>query len=223
MAYQPMPPCSVRPQASLNCNIVPCLPRLPPGQSHTFLIRLLLQQSRQRVPRKQHNPETRPLRPRTLHQTHRQQLIRKPQANRRNPPQDRKPQPEPHNQLDRLHPRQGPLKPNPHRNPLHLRRSPPPRPDKHRSRPRRTQHRRRGPKSQRQSTILKPKVRSARAAVTSLVGPLAARSWGLRLALGLEIERHCRADEVLQGRLIDLLAFVDVDGAPDIPFEAGVE
>ena len=58
-----------------------------------------------------------------------------------------------------------------------------------------------------------------------LVGPLAARSWGLRLALGLEIEieRHRSADEILQGRLIDLVAFVDVDGAPDIPVEAGVE
>src|SRR5437879_2587505 len=54
-----------------------------------------------------------------------------------------------------------------------------------------------------------------------LVGPLAARSPGPRLAL--EIERHCSADEVLQGRLIDLVALVDVDGAPDIPVEAGVE
>jgi hypothetical protein len=56
-----------------------------------------------------------------------------------------------------------------------------------------------------------------------LVGPLAARSPWLRLALALEIERHCSADEILQGRLIDLVAFVDVDGAPDIPVEAGVE
>src|SRR6202011_651448 len=56
-----------------------------------------------------------------------------------------------------------------------------------------------------------------------LVGPLAARSPGLRLALALEIERHRSADEILQGRLIDLVAFVDVDGAPDIPVEAGVE
>src|SRR5437870_2621734 len=30
-----------------------------------------------------------------------------------------------------------------------------------------------------------------------LVGPLAARSPGLRLALALEIERHCSADEIL--------------------------
>ena len=56
-----------------------------------------------------------------------------------------------------------------------------------------------------------------------LVGPLAARSPGLGLALALEIERHCSADEILQGRLIDLVAFVDVDGAPGIPVEAGVE
>ena len=60
-----------------------------------------------------------------------------------------------------------------------------------------------------------------------LVGSLAARAPGLRLglqpALNLEIERHCSTDEILQGRLIDLLAFVDVDGAPDIPVEAGIE
>src|SRR6266446_7261519 len=58
-----------------------------------------------------------------------------------------------------------------------------------------------------------------------LSGPLAARSPGLRLALALEmeVERHCSADEILQGQLIDLFAFVDVDGAPDIPLEAGVE
>jgi hypothetical protein len=56
-----------------------------------------------------------------------------------------------------------------------------------------------------------------------LVGLLAARSPGLRLALALEIERHCCADEILQGRLIDLVAFMDVDGAPYIPVEAGVE
>jgi len=61
--------------------------------------------------------------------------------------------------------------------------------------------------------------------VTELAGPLAAGSPGLRLALALEmeIERHCSADEILQGCLIDLVAFVDVDGAPDIPIEAGVE
>jgi hypothetical protein len=56
-----------------------------------------------------------------------------------------------------------------------------------------------------------------------LVGPLAARSPGLRLPLAHEIERHCSADESLQSRLIDLVAFVDVDGAPDVPVEAGVE
>src|SRR5260370_14602451 len=60
-----------------------------------------------------------------------------------------------------------------------------------------------------------------------LVGPLAARSPGVRLGLrfilALEIERHCSADEIFQGRRIDLVAFVDVDGAPDIPVEAGVK
>jgi hypothetical protein len=60
-----------------------------------------------------------------------------------------------------------------------------------------------------------------------LVSPIAARSPGLRLELShsleFEIERHGSADEVLQGGLIDLLAFVDVDGAPDISVEAGVE
>ena len=59
----------------------------------------------------------------------------------------------------------------------------------------------------------------------TLVGPLAAHSPGLRLALALEmeIERYYSADEILQGRLIDIVALVDVDGAPHIPFEAGVE
>ena len=66
----------------------------------------------------------------------------------------------------------------------------------------------------------------------ALVGPLAARSLGLQLATyrpvswlalalePLEIDRHCSADEILQGRLIDLAAFVDVDGAPDITAKA---
>src|SRR5713226_2363018 len=49
------------------------------------------------------------------------------------------------------------------------------------------------------------------------------RSPSLRLALALEIERHCSADEILQEHLIDLVAFVDVYGAPGIPVEAGVE
>lgn len=63
-----------------------------------------------------------------------------------------------------------------------------------------------------------------------LAGPLAARSPGLRLALlynhmcwAPEIERHRGADEILQGHCIDLVAFVEVDSAPDIAFEAGVE
>ncbi|MEA3005712.1 MAG: hypothetical protein QOI94_981, partial [Acidobacteriaceae bacterium] len=41
----------------------------------------------------------------------------------------------------------------------------------------------------------------------NLAGLLAAHSPGLRFALALEIERHCSADEILQGRLIDLVAF----------------
>jgi hypothetical protein len=45
----------------------------------------------------------------------------------------------------------------------------------------------------------------------------------LRLALTREIERHCIADEIFQGCHIELVAFVDVDGAPDAPVEAGVE
>ena len=60
-----------------------------------------------------------------------------------------------------------------------------------------------------------------------LAGALAARTAGLwlwfGLALGMEIESHRIADEGLQGRFIELFAFVDVDGAPDIPVEAGVE
>ena len=58
-----------------------------------------------------------------------------------------------------------------------------------------------------------------------LVGQLAARPPGSRLALALElqIEPHCGADQILQGSLIDWVAFVDVDGAPDISLEAGVE
>jgi hypothetical protein len=42
-------------------------------------------------------------------------------------------------------------------------------------------------------------------------------------ALALEIERHCGAEEILQGRFIDLVAVVNVDGAPDVPVEAGVD
>jgi hypothetical protein len=56
-----------------------------------------------------------------------------------------------------------------------------------------------------------------------LIGPLAACSPGLRLVLALEIECHCGADEILQGRRIEFVAFVNVDGAPGIPVEARVE
>ena len=60
-----------------------------------------------------------------------------------------------------------------------------------------------------------------------LVSLIATRSPELRLGLShspeFEIERHGSSDEVLQGRLVDLLAFVNVDGAPNISLEAGVE
>ncbi len=55
----------------------------------------------------------------------------------------------------------------------------------------------------------------------NLAGRLAGSSPGLWL--GFEIKRHRSTDEILQGRRIDLVAFVDIDGAPDIPVEAGVE
>ncbi len=56
-----------------------------------------------------------------------------------------------------------------------------------------------------------------------LAGPLAARAPWLRLALCHKVERHRGADEILQGGLVDLVAFVNVDSAPDIAVEAGVE
>ena len=56
-----------------------------------------------------------------------------------------------------------------------------------------------------------------------LTGPFPARATGLRLALVLEIERHGSADQILQSPLIDLVTFVNVDGAPDISVQAGVE
>jgi hypothetical protein len=43
------------------------------------------------------------------------------------------------------------------------------------------------------------------------------------LLLPMRFECHCRADEILQGRLLNLVAFLDVDGAPGVPVEAGVE
>lgn len=56
-----------------------------------------------------------------------------------------------------------------------------------------------------------------------LFGPLAGRSAGFRLALVFEIQRHCSADEIFQGGLSDVVAFVDVDNAPDISLKARVE
>jgi len=37
------------------------------------------------------------------------------------------------------------------------------------------------------------------------------------------MERHCSTDKILLCDLIDLFAFMDVDGSPEIPAEAGVE
>jgi len=55
------------------------------------------------------------------------------------------------------------------------------------------------------------------------VGQLAARSPGLRLALALQIKRRCSADQILQARLINLVALMEIDGAPGVAFKAGVE
>ena len=56
---------------------------------------------------------------------------------------------------------------------------------------------------------------------------LAGGSTRLRVALvsvlTLEIESHSGADEILQGRLIDHVALMEVDRAPDVPLKAGVE
>lgn len=59
----------------------------------------------------------------------------------------------------------------------------------------------------------------------SLAGPLAndPPGDGLRFRLAFEIESHGSADEMLQRRLIDFVALVDVDGAPHIPLKAGIE
>ena len=51
----------------------------------------------------------------------------------------------------------------------------------------------------------------------------ATRALPAGLCLALEVERDGGADEGLQSGLIHLLAFVDVDGAADVAFEAGVE
>lgn len=47
--------------------------------------------------------------------------------------------------------------------------------------------------------------------VMKLVGALAGGSQGLRLVLALEIQCHCGADEILQCRLVNFVAFVDLD------------
>jgi hypothetical protein len=54
-----------------------------------------------------------------------------------------------------------------------------------------------------------------------LTGALAART--LLLAFALDVEGDSGADEILERRLVDFVAFVDVDGAADIAVEARVE
>ena len=56
-----------------------------------------------------------------------------------------------------------------------------------------------------------------------LVELLAARGPELPLAFALKIERYSSADKILQGLFIHVVAFMDVDSAPGIPVEAGVE
>jgi hypothetical protein len=51
----------------------------------------------------------------------------------------------------------------------------------------------------------------------------ATHSPGLRLALTLEIECRRSTNEIFQRRHLDLVAFVNVNRAPDFPLEAGVE
>ena len=46
---------------------------------------------------------------------------------------------------------------------------------------------------------------------------------GLWLALALKIVLNSCTDEIFQSCFVNLLAFVDIDGAPDIAVEAGVE
>lgn len=46
---------------------------------------------------------------------------------------------------------------------------------------------------------------------------------GLRIAFALEVKCYGFADQLFQRRFIDLVAFVDVDSAPDISLKAGIE
>lgn len=65
--------------------------------------------------------------------------------------------------------------------------------------------------------------RRCAACFSQLLNPLAARPLWLGVALAHEIERHCGADEILQRCPIELVAFMDVDGSPDIPVQTGIE
>lgn len=49
------------------------------------------------------------------------------------------------------------------------------------------------------------------------------RAFSSGLLLALSIQRHSFTNEVLQRIFVDLVFFLDVDGPPDLPVEAGVE
>src|SRR5438093_5621712 len=64
-----------------------------------------------------------------------------------------------------------------------------------------------------------PGAREARSAIKKS----ASSALGGRSLPACNVQRHRRADERLQGRRVDLLALVDVDGSSRVPIEAGVE
>src|SRR5438309_6132859 len=64
-----------------------------------------------------------------------------------------------------------------------------------------------------------PGAREGRSAIKTS----ASAALGGRSLPACNVQRHGRADERLQGRRVDLLALVDVDGSSRVPIEAGVE
>lgn len=46
---------------------------------------------------------------------------------------------------------------------------------------------------------------------------------GLSLFLSFGVQLDCSADYLLEGRLIDLVAFMQIDCAPCVPIQAGIE
>src|SRR5438093_10738480 len=58
---------------------------------------------------------------------------------------------------------------------------------------------------------------------SSAIKKSASSALGGRSLPACSVQRHGRADERLQGRRVDLLALVDVDGSSRVPIEAGVE